>query len=1067
MLVNRISELVNRLGGIDSLRDLFCALNFDFEDLPVVQDRWSDDEIDACKIARVVANKNGYKIVYVQLNTNKLAVWKSIANKIIKNHRGLCIVCSHYPNKFKWVISVRSVHFSRSFSESRHVPIEIRPNASVSYTFIRFLTRLETSTNTTAADFSSQALEAYNSLGTEIQDKLIENVFESLKTLSEGIVTNQKNCLELTDSVLHDIRESVFILIYRIMFVLYAEDRAIFQLEDTYYEQYSMQWIKDEVIIKGRRLAEYDIDSRLKNLFRLIEKGSENVGHKSNEFYMRSYYGRLFDYNEHLQLEKFVIKNKNLLDAIRLLCRTKDQKGNWFFLDYAGLETRHLGEIYEHLMERYLHVKNNKIVEQSSSNERKASGSYYTPPEIVNYILKSSINPLVEKIIKEYPKPADQIDRILELNILDPAMGSGHFLVGAVNYLAKTIAMIEHGDHVTDEVLVERKRDVARRCVYGVDLNPLAVDIAQVSLWLETLSSDKPLSFLDAHIKHGNSLFGSMLDNLFETQTTLSESVNAQTKFKETIRSFIMLEMLDDDTPQAVLTKTLKYKEIYSKGTMYYNLKFLFDAKTARYLDPALPAIRRFFDKIADLKCNIEDEYGNALPREYSKKHAFFHWDLEFPEIFYSADGAQKSNPGFDAVIGNPPYFNLPKNAILKSHPAYKNISKGIANIASYFIKRGSELTRDHGYLAYIIPKSFLTVESWKPIRNFVLRHKLANVHDVGKQWKNVALEQVVITLQRNVEPSTVSVLHNFKEVDDVPQQLFINRSVILTHATNDTHDLLCRIEDSALRLADIATMPRGLTVNSSEYVTTEKPNFVRVLGGINLGRFFVKNGRANKPNRFLLRDRAEIVDRERIFGPRRIVYQNIGSMITATVVENIPTDDTVNNLIFKNDYLNDYSYDGVLALLNSEFMDFYLKFAIINNSKLTIHLDNPYLGMLPIIKPRNNIIQSATTLLSDFNELNQRFTNFLCSLSVTQQAALNNIGLIDVGSLLSTQFSKKDQADIFQLITNDPFYDILQTSSKKITRLTTELNRDVYNLYKMNRSDVATIRSLLFETSI
>lgn len=639
-------------------------------------------------------------------------------------------------------------------------------------------------------------------------------------------------------------------------------------------------------------------------------------------------------------------------------------------------------------------------------------------------------------------------------------MGSGHFLVGAVNYMAREITRIEHGDDVTDEALVERKRDVARRCIYGVDLNPLAVDIAQVSLWLETLSSDKPLSFLDAHIKHGNSLFGSMLDNLFETQTTLSESVNAQTRFKKTIQDFTMLETLDDDTLQAVRAKAVKYVDIHAKGTMYRSLKFLLDAKTSKYLDSRLPSVRRFFDKIADPKFDIEHEFGSTMPADYSKRHSFFHWDLEFPEVFYSTDGTQKSNPGFDAIVGNPPYFNLRKSDVLNGHPEYSDISKGVKNIASYFTKRGCRLIRDRGYLSYIIPKSFLTVESWKYIRKLVLKHKLINVHDVGKQWINVALEQVIITFMKNSPPSTVSVISNFAKIDDIPQTRFTERGTILTHATNKTLALLRRIEqNSATRLASIATMPRGLTVHSSEYATENKGNLVRVLGGINIGRFFIKDGREYKQNRFLSMNHAAVVDAKNTFELRRIVYQNIGSMITATIVQDVPTDDTVNNLILRS---NDYTYEGILALLNSELIDFYLKFAVINKSRLTVHLDGPYLGLLPIAKPTDKIIRSATSLLSSFTDLNQAFTKFLSETNDPEiLRLLKDAGLIDIGSLLSA-LSKNRPIDIFQLIGNDPFYDTLQTFNDQITLLQSQLNDDVYNLYKLNRADINSVQSLL-----
>lgn len=1061
MQISKISTLASCLNGIESLRNLFSALNFDYADAPVLKDHWSDNEIAACEDAKIMAEKNGYKIVYVRMNTDKLSVWKSVANKIIKNHRGLCIVCSHNPTMFRWVVSIMSSRLSLTFNESRHVPIEIRPGKPVSPTFVRFLTKLKVSASTLATDFSTQALDAYNLLGTSIQDELINNVFDALKILSEGIITNPKNNLVLNDTSLRNIREPVFILIYRIMFVLYAEDRGIFQMNKTYYEDYSIQWVKDNLILNDTKLVEYEVDRRLKNLFRLIEKGSEGVGHKPDEFFMRSYYGKLFDHDANYHLEKFIIKNKNLLNAITLLSCTEDQKGNRFFLDYAGLETRHLGEIYEHLMEQYLYIEHKKITKQSSLNDRKSTGTYYTPPDIVDYIVQTAIGPLVKEIVKRHSKPSDQIDQILELNILDPAMGSGHFLVGAVNYLAREITRIEYDDHVPDEALVERKRDVARRCIYGVDLNPLAVDIAQVSLWLETLSSDKPLSFLDAHIKHGNSLFGSMLDNLFETQTTLSESVNAQTRFKETIRAFTMLETLDDDTLQAVRAKAVKFASIRAKGTMYGSLKFLLDAKTARYFDTSLPSVRRFFDTIVDPNFDIENEFGTAVPVKLSKQHTFFHWDLEFPEVFYSTAGTQKPNPGFDVIVGNPPYFNLSKNDILNGYPEYDNISKGVKNVASYFVKRGCSLIRDRGYLSYIIPKSFLTVKSWKPIRNFVLKHELVDVHDVGKQWPNVALEQVIITLKKNSAPSTVSVISNFKKIGEISQSLFIERGAILTQADNDTISLLRRIEkNSTVRLASIATMQRGLTAHSSKYATEKKDNFVRVLGGINIGHFFIKYGREKKSNRFLPQNSAEVLDRKNTFEPRRIIYQNIGSMITAAMVHGVPTDDTVNNLILQS---SDYTYEGILALLNSELMDFYLKFALINKSKLTVHLDEPYLGLLPIVKPTNNITRSATTLLSTFDDLNQAFTRFLSTTGDSDKLTfLKDAGLIDGCSLLSTTFSKKPSIDIFQLFANDPFFDTLQTFNDKITKLQLQLNRDIYHLYKLSRADIDLIQSLL-----
>ena len=365
----------------------------------------------------------------------------------------------------------------------------------------------------------------------------------------------------------------------------------------TYYDEFSIKWLKKHRILNTSKAEEYSVLDRLSKFFRLIELGSEDLGYDSEQFFMKSYYGRLFDRKIHSKLDQWKIKDKYLLYAISLLTRTRDKNENYFFLDYSALETRHLGSVYEHLLEYHLTIKDKKIADLPDAKDRKTSGSYYTPQHIVDYIVENTVGPLIDDIIKKNSKD-EQIDKILELNILDPAMGSGHFLIGVTNYMAKRICDIEYGDKATESVFVERKRDVVRRCVYGVDLNPLAVDLAQVSLWLETLSSEKPLSFLSAHLKSGNSLIGSSIDLILDKQTTLMESTKGRSQFKKTIKDFIMLEQLEDDTASAVKTKTVKYQNIQSMGTIYYDLKFLLNAKVAKDFGIDVPPIGDYIAKI-------------------------------------------------------------------------------------------------------------------------------------------------------------------------------------------------------------------------------------------------------------------------------------------------------------------------------------------------------------------------------------------------------------------------------------------------------------------------------------
>jgi len=658
-----------RLVDLPSLRKLVVeGLQFEYADKPVSKQNWTDDEKEIVVESKIIAEKNDFFIYYIQTKTDSLKHWKSIAGKIIKEKLGSCLVCSHNPSGFKWVFSSLSKEFSKSFSETRHVPIEIRPSIKPPSNFVAFLGKLKVDGDSTVTSIALQVSDAFDTFAVEIHNELTVNVYEALKTLSEGIIEDKSNNLSLSDETLEEIRPHIFTLLYRIIFILYAEDRGIFPVEDkdpTYKEEFSLKWIKEEWLLKvtnRKKLAEYQVQKKLKNLFKLIELGSEAFDYP--KFSMRSYYGRLFDREINSKLESWKISNSHLLETLNLLTRTKDRSGNYFFLDYAALETRHLGAVYEHLLEFHLHVENGKIAELAESEERKMSGSYYTSKYIVDYITQNSIGPLIDKIINKNSDKQTQIEKVLELKIIDPAMGSGHFLVGATEYIAKRLCEIEFGE-VTEQDYIERKREVVRKCIYGVDRNPLAVDLASLSLWLETLSSEKPLSFLRSHLKCGNSLVGSEIKSIFgehdihtkTSQTTLFESQGAQNAFKKNIKNFLMFENLKDDTPSAVKVKLEEYSKMLSQGTIYKDLQFLLNCKTAEYFGVKLPILfRDYTTKIGENSLDYYSDKDFQNIDTLTNQHTFFHWELEFPHIFYDENGNKRTNYGFNAVIGNPPW---------------------------------------------------------------------------------------------------------------------------------------------------------------------------------------------------------------------------------------------------------------------------------------------------------------------------------------------------------------------------------------------------------------------------
>jgi len=773
----KLKSLAYRLDDSDSLRRLFSELNFDNCDKPIDKDNWNDDQKNLIQEARIIANKNNYDICYLKTNSKFLNSLKIVSSKIIKEKLGLCLVCLHHPNENKWIISGLSKRYTKSFSETRHIPIEINKDSDVQATFIDFLEKIIINTDSTAISIHSQISNAFDEFSLQIHDELTVNVFEAYKSLSEGIIIDENNELKLTDENLEKIRSPIFILLYRLIFVLYAESRNIFNTDNpTYYKKFSLEWIKKNWVLDSKsvtKLEEYEVQNKIKSLFHLIEVGSDASENTTKEFSMISYYGRLFDRDIHKELEKWKIPNKQILNAISFITRTKDNKGNYFFLDYSALKTRHLGSIYEHLLEFHLTIKNNKIANLPNPEERKTSASYYTPDKIVEYIVHESFEPIIKKIMEDEKDKNLQYEKILSLKILDPAMGSGHFLIVVVNYVAKILCEIKFGE-ITEQNLIEIKREVVKRCIYGVDLNPLAVDLASVALWLETISHDRPLSFLQSRLKNGDSLIGSKIEEIFDRQTTLMEAEKGKAHFKRSVKDFLIFDELDDDTDSAVKLKIQKYRKMRSQGTIYQDLKFLLDCKIGEDFDLKIPPIGDFRAKIGEnsLDFYASDEWPKI--KELSKKHKFFHWELEFPGIFYDEKGNKKKNGGFDIIIGNPPYLSLQEinNQKYKStlQKKYSEIFSGQADILYFFFGLINKILKNGGNFGFITSRYFLEATHGEKLRHFLNQNSdLKNIIDFGSKIRifRDASTNTCITILQNKEKISEKNQVNIVKVKD------------------------------------------------------------------------------------------------------------------------------------------------------------------------------------------------------------------------------------------------------------------------------------------------------------
>lgn len=412
----------------------------------------------------------------------------------------------------------------------------------------------------------SKSIDYARRVGAELK----ENVYESLRLLATGFLGMEKNALGPQN--LEEIRSNALVLLYRLLFIFYAEARNLLPLDnDSYKNNYSLHSLKNEIKMKTKRGEVLAPEAtiywdRLKGLFELINRGSEQLG-------VPAYNGGLFKPENHPLLEQRAVGDSLLVSVIDKLARSKDPNIGRVFVDYRSLDVRDLGSIYEGLLEYQLRmakedlvvtkkntylplkeaekktgtevVRKGELYLVTDKGERKATGSYYTPEYIVNYIVENTLGPIVEKIeedirrrcegLKEkvktsrgsnrkaYQKELEQVktsfdDEVLKLKVLDPAMGSGHFLVRATEFLAEHIATNPYAHDVKapeGETAIDYwKRRVVEHCIYGVDVNPLAVELAKLSLWLKTVARGKPLSFLDHHLRCGNSLIGAQIKDL-------------------------------------------------------------------------------------------------------------------------------------------------------------------------------------------------------------------------------------------------------------------------------------------------------------------------------------------------------------------------------------------------------------------------------------------------------------------------------------------------------------------------------------------------------------------------
>ena len=403
-------------------------------------------------------------------------------------------------------------------------------------------------------------------------------------------------------------------------------------------------------------------------------------------------------------------------------------------------------------------------------------------------------------------------------------------------------------------------------------------------------------------------------------------------------------------------------------------------------------------------------------------------------------------------------------------------LSNGVTNVASLFSKLALDLIKPKGYVGFIIPKSFLTVSSWLPLRKILFNETLKLVSDMGMAFDEVGLEQAIFVVKKqNYLPDNQVVISKYKTIiNKIPQSFFIKKSIILTHLDKEKFNLIEKVEQNTLLLETIADMPRGISVISKDFSSENKYNYIWVLGGINLKRFFIEDGASRKPNRYLPINHDTIVAKNEIFKQKRIIYQNIASSLPKIVAtletNNLPTDDTVNNLVLLD---NNFSYEYILALLNSNFFTFYLKYGIINKSVLTVHLDKPYVGKFPIKKistQEQEIFNTKINLLLSLYQAQNKQNNTFYKILQSQFDLEKNSERLDNWYTMKWKDFTKEMNRLNATISpkkEKQFLEIFEEESKislqifkQIQAIKEEINSCIYKLYDLTEEEITIIEN-------
>ena len=538
-------------------------------------------------------------------------------------------------------------------------------------------------------------LERYYTQGVEeggrVRAKLRQGVERALEILGTGFLAHPDSealhlRLEAGSLDATTYYRQLLRLIYRLLFLMVAEERSLLfprntasELQRIYRRYYGVSVLRERADRRFRGDRHGDLWLGLRRTFAILRE--EDLAQRLE---LHALNGDLFGPVACPDLERACISNEDLLNAVWLLS-TFDDDGVRRRVSYAALDVEELGSVYESLLDFHPEVQiDERRFAMVAGSERKQTGSYYTPRELVHPLVESALVPVMEERLAAARGREAKREALLALRVCDPAAGSGHFLLAAARRIAIELARVETGEEApSPEPYRDALRQVIRHCIYAVDKNALAVDLCKVALWIEGHSAGLPLSFLDHHVKHGDSLVGvydlqvlrdGVPDGAYKPLTGDNKDVARGIRKRNTqeregqlrlddalpewqgmfARDFAALGAAEEWTPDDVRAREEDYARLRQSGTDWWTAKLACDLWTHAFFAPltaedAVPTtadVRRAMSQPNAVHGLLA---GAAMGK--SEKQTFFHWPLEFPEIFEAG--------GFDVVLGNPPWERI------------------------------------------------------------------------------------------------------------------------------------------------------------------------------------------------------------------------------------------------------------------------------------------------------------------------------------------------------------------------------------------------------------------------